>query len=102
MIMKNGLTKKLKRLLAGLLAAGTALIFCACELPGTEINYGDKDNSAYHAHIEKPQEVTVDVPEEKPDPGYKETYESFMMNFVVPNDFDKMVFFKGRVLQEKS
>ena len=102
MIMKNGLTKKLKRLLAGLLAAGTALIFCACELPGTEINYGDKDNSAYHAHIVKPQEVTVDVPEEKPDPGYKETYESFMMNFVVPNDFDKMEYFSREEFYKKN
>ena len=100
--MKNGLTKNFKRLLAGLLAAGTALIFCACELPGGEINYGDKDKDTYHAHIVSPADIPVDVPEEKPDPGYKETYESAMMNFVVPNDFDKMEYFSREDFEAKN
>ena len=100
--MKNGLTRKFKRLLAGFLAAGTALIFCACELPSGEINYGDKDKGTYHAHIVSHEDIPVDVPEEKSDPGYKETYESAMMNFVVPNDFDKMEYFSREDFQAKN
>ncbi len=92
-IKKDVLKLNLKRLLAGLLAAGTALIFCACELSGNEIPLDTKDSSTYHAHIKTPVDIPEEKPEEKPDPGYQETYESSMMNFVVPNDFEVLKYF---------
>lgn len=94
-MIKNGSKQKtvLKRLLAGLLAAGAAFIFCACELPGGEISYDGKDGGVYQAHIPEPVEVPEEPPVEIIDPGYSETYESSLMNFVVPNDFEKMEYF---------
>ena len=95
MIIKNGLKQNtvLKRLLAGLLAAGAVFLFCACELPGNAVTYDGKESVTYHAHIPEPAEVPIEPPTEIIDPGYSETYESFLMNFVVPNDFEKLEYF---------
>ncbi|MBP5529028.1 MAG: hypothetical protein J6X80_03160 [Lachnospiraceae bacterium] len=91
----------LKRLLAGLLAAGAAVFFCACELPGTEISYDGKENGVYHAHIQTPEEITPEPPEPE-DPGYTESSESYMMSFVVPNDFEKMEYFSREDFKAKN
>ncbi|MBR5896937.1 MAG: hypothetical protein IKZ39_04905, partial [Lachnospiraceae bacterium] len=66
--------------------------FCACELPGGEISYDGKESGVYHSHISAPEEITQEpaLPEE---PGYTESYESSVINFVVPNGFDKMEYF---------
>ncbi|MBR4412507.1 MAG: hypothetical protein IKS60_02740 [Lachnospiraceae bacterium] len=102
-MIKNGSKQKtvLKRLLAGLLAAGAAFIFCACELPGGEISYDGKDGGVYHAHIPAPEEI-IPEPVEITDPGYTESFESSVMNFVVPNDFDKMEYFSREDFRTKN
>jgi len=83
----------LKRLLIGLMSAGAAVFLCACELPSKEVSYDGKDGGIYQATIVKPEEVIVEEPLEKTDPGYKETGESSLMNFVVLNDFGEMEYF---------
>ena len=102
-MIKNGSKQKtvLKRLLAGLLAAGAAFVFCACELPGGEISYDGKDGGVYHAHIPAPEEI-IPEPVEITDPGYTESFESSVMNFVVPNDFDKMEYFSREDFRTKN
>lgn len=91
-----------KKVLTGLTLAGLALLICACELPYGEISYDGKETGVYHAHI--PQ--SVDLPEEPPveiiDPGYSETYESSLMNFVVPNDFEKLEYFSREAFSKKN
>lgn len=104
-MIKNGLKQKtvLKRLLAGLLAAGAAFAFCACELPGSvEINYDGKEGGTYYSHIPEPVQVPEEPPVEIIDPGYSETYESSLMNFVVPNDFEKLEYFSRKDFNEKN
>lgn len=104
-MIKNGSKQKtvLKRLLAGFLAAGAAFVFCACELPGNvEINYDGKDGGVYHAHISKPADLPEEPPVEIIDSGYSETYESSLMNFVVPDDFEKLEYFSSNDFKEKN